>query len=70
MEIYGTQLLLREALNTTCLYNYVNLFYQWREQQPDLPPYGVFFSEPFYQLMRLTLRAQEMKRLGGWRPRS
>ena len=26
--------------------------------------YQVFFSEPFYQLMRLTLLAKEMERLG------
>ena len=63
-EQYGARLLPPEALNPTRLRTYDKLFRQWREQQPDLPAYEVFFSEPFYQLMRLTLLAQEMERLG------
>ncbi len=63
-EQYGTQLVPPEELNARRLATYTELFQRWRERQPNLPPYEAFFSEPFYQLMRLALLAQEMERLG------
>jgi hypothetical protein len=41
---------------------YRQAFERWKAVRPDLPEYGSFFAEPFYQLMRLTLLAQEMER--------
>ncbi len=63
-ERYSKQLPSPEALNATRLSTYREAFARWQAQQPDLPPYEGFFVEPFYQLLRLTLQAQEMERLG------
>jgi hypothetical protein len=41
---------------------YRDAFERWKEREPELPDYRSFFVEPFYQLMRLTLLAQEMER--------
>jgi len=43
------------------LLTYWPAFEKWQCRQPELPPYPNFFREPFYQLMRLTLLAQEME---------
>jgi hypothetical protein len=40
---------------------YKEAFDRWNSVQPLLPDYDRFFVEPFYQLMRLTLLAQEME---------
>lgn len=37
-------------------------FGRWQGDRPDFPEYRAFFVEPFYQLMRQTLLAQEMER--------
>lgn len=41
---------------------YRKAFMLWNADQPRLPNYHDFFAEPFYQLMRMTLLAQEMER--------
>jgi len=41
---------------------YRQAFERWQSAWPGLPEYRSFFAEPFYQLMRLTLLAQEMER--------
>ena len=41
---------------------YRQAFKRWKALQPKLPRYRSFFVEPFYQLMRLTLLAQQMER--------
>jgi hypothetical protein len=41
---------------------YRQMFKRWKAACPRLPNYQDFFAEPFYQLMRLTLLAQEMER--------
>lgn len=41
---------------------YRRAFRRWKSVQPRLPNYRSFFLEPFYQLMRLTLLAQQMER--------
>lgn len=48
--------------NPTQLRVYREAFKRWKAVQPRLPNYRSFFVEPFYQLMRLTLLAQEMER--------
>jgi len=58
---YTTHLAPPEQLNTTRLATYRDAYARWKAVQPDLPPYEVFFSDPFYQLMRLTLLAQAME---------
>lgn len=44
---------------------YREAFERWRGGRTDLPDYQGFFTEPFYQLMRLSLLAQEMERARG-----
>jgi hypothetical protein len=61
-ERYTKKLESPEKLNKTRLRTYRAAFDRWNSIQPKLPPYEAFFSEPFYQLMRLTLLAQEMER--------
>ena len=61
-ESYSKRLPPPERLNPTQLATYREPFARWRERQPGLPAYEAFFVEPFYQLMRLTLLAQEMER--------
>lgn len=63
-ESYGKTAPNPEALNKTRLNTYMEPFQRWAESQPDLPPYHTLFFEPLYQLMRLTLCAQEMERAG------
>lgn len=43
---------------------YAESFGRWQEKNQGLPNYEHFFVEPFYQLMRMTLLAQEMERAG------
>ena len=57
----------RDVLNATRLRVYRTAFDRWREQytgEAPFPPYEAFFVEPWYQLMRLTLLAQEMELAG------
>jgi len=49
-------------INQTQLRVYREAFEHWKAGQPGLPRYEAFFVEPFYQLMRLTLLAQQMER--------
>jgi hypothetical protein len=49
-------------INPTRWKTYRQAFELWKSQQPLLPEYETFFVEPFYQLMRQTLLAQEMER--------
>lgn len=63
-ERYGARLPAPERLNPRRLAAYRAAFARWRERQPGLPPYEAFFVEPFYQLLRLTLLAQELERAG------
>ncbi|NTW04037.1 MAG: hypothetical protein HGA19_22650 [Oscillochloris sp.] len=41
---------------------YQEHFARWAAERLHLPEYESFFSEPFYQLMRLTLLARAMER--------
>lgn len=61
-EYRGRKLPEPERINTTRFQVYQRAFAKWKSCQPDLPPYEVFFVEPFYQLMRQTLLAQEMEK--------
>lgn len=58
-ECYGKSMPDPATLNQTRLNTYREPFRRWAESRPGLPPYETFFVEPFYQLMRLTLLAQE-----------
>lgn len=44
---------------------YREAFERWQARQPHLPGYEHFFVEPLYQLMRLTLLAQEIENAKG-----
>lgn len=61
-EYYGKKPKDPAKINKTRLRTYHEAFCRWKAQRPDLPPYHTFFVEPFYQLMRQTLLAQEMER--------
>lgn len=61
-EYRGRKLPEPEKINSTRLRVYRKAFEYWKSNWPDLPPYEFFFVEPFYQLMRQTLLAQEMER--------
>jgi len=63
-EYYGKKVKDPESINRTRLRTYREAFHHWKASQLDLPPYHTFFVEPFYQLMRQTLLAQEMERGG------
>lgn len=60
-EAYSARLAAAADLNITRLNAYRAAFTRWQARQPELPAYESFFAEPFYQLMRLTLLAQEME---------
>jgi hypothetical protein len=60
-ERYTQPLPSPEDINETRRETYHKPFERWRARQPSLPVYEVFFADPFYQLMRLTLLAQEME---------
>lgn len=51
-----------DKLNKTRLATYREHYERWKVDRPNLPDYESFFSEPFYQLMRLTLLARAMAR--------
>lgn len=61
-EYKGRKLPEPNKINSTRLRVYRQAFEHWKSNQPNLPPYEVFFVEPFYQFMRQTLLAQEMER--------
>ena len=61
-EQYGKKPMTPEAVNKTRHRTYYDAFQRWRQLVPQIPDYHVFFAEPFYQLMRQTLLAQEMER--------
>ncbi len=61
-EYRGRKLPEPNKINSTRLRVYRQAFEHWKSNQPNLPPYEVFFVEPFYQLMRQTLLAQKMER--------
>lgn len=63
-EYLGRRLPLPGQVNRTQLRVYKRAFDRWCSCEPSLPPYESFFVEPFYQLMRLTLLAQEMEEAG------
>lgn len=67
-EAYSTPLPSPDKLNATRLETYRSAWKRWHKRQSDLPSYESFFSEPFYQLMRLTLLALEMETKLGDKP--
>ena len=64
-ESYSALLRPPAELNSTRLKVYRSAFDAWSASEPDLPAYTSFFTEPFYQLMRLTLLALAMEHRGG-----
>lgn len=64
-EGYGKKIPTPDTVNKTQLRVYGAAFERWSAAQPGLPDYHTFFAEPFYQLMRLTLLAQEIERAKG-----
>ncbi len=63
-EMYGATPSDPSSINATRLRVYRDAFARWQSSQPDLPAYENFFVEPYYQLMRQTLLAQEMEYAG------
>jgi hypothetical protein len=64
-EFYMANLPNPADLNRTRLLVYRNAFDRWCEHSLHRIPYEAFFVEPFYQLMRQTLLAQEMEHSAG-----